>query len=612
MRGGLVVDLSLQSDPQQLQSINEFTDSLVRELQNAQGSKPSKALLRELISPGANRALNMGGITGKRRFLDALTGNIHKFPLQEQQSLAKVYPVEISSEYSNLVSFVAEDLNDDDDDDVVVVVGSKPAARPPAPVALASPSLVGDPKCHAALEDLKRKLAALPPVPGPPADELSQRLLNAELERVVRDSDEKRRTAFFSDLRLNLFKLSDAAQKTLVERFPALKADIARLVESMAQEISRWLDEEKVASQRGNVTPLLTKLKALFKATLSVPFLATFKHLDAKDKKGKEGFLLKVALCLRTCKDKHFAELPELTEQVAELRKQFFYVKDYGELMEEWLNSRISQCNEEFESRVTSVLGTNLAAVLSRLKRTFRPGRWLSLSDGQLMEALYALFADRSFPKHVLTTRTITKVLRKVSSFGAGDFHIYGDIARLPPQSPCYFGPPAQDAIDGMVIEVLERLPPFPSLRKLQPSLFLFGRVQVEFVVLGDGHLVARHSNPETGPSEMSADNFFAKRGPEEFPNAAKMAVQLSAMRHPDGPPCTPLEMAGAGQPMGMGGPPPPLMPGGGQQRYEPYPGAQGLPVKMPPPLAPTSLGMPMAQFPSPVIPVFGLDDDEI
>jgi len=307
------------------------------------------------------------------------------------------------------------------------------------------------------------------------------------------------------------------------------------------------------------------------------------------------------------------------------------YVKNYGELMEEWLNGRITQCNDDFLQRVTSVLGTNLAAVCQRMRRTFRPGKWLSLTDGKLLDDLYQLFADKTFPKHVLIPRTVTKALRQVSSFGGGDFQFYNDIARLPPQRPSYLGPPAQDSIDAKIIEVLERLPPFPSLSKLQPSLYSFGRLQVVFAVLGDGNLVARTTNSEGGQSEVSAEHFFVKKGPEEFPDAARMAVQASAMQHPSGPPATPIEMVGAfspaappqlslhpGSASALGGPDSTFQaaPALGHQRYAPYPGAQGPPpqMSMPQPTAP-SPGMnmpPSAQAPMSAVPVFGVEDDEI
>lgn len=654
--------LSIQSDPQQLRSISDFTDSLVRELQNVKGSKPSKALMRELLSPGVQRTLNIGPAEGKKRFIDALHGQIHKFILQDQQSLAKVFPVEISDDYSFLSAFGGygneADAKDDDDDEVLIVAEKPPTAPPQALVVVAPVLSVGCPVSHATLEDLRRRLAALPVVVGPHADDLLRRLLDEDLQRAVRDSDEKNRAAFFGDLRLNLFKLSEPAQRTLLERFAGLKADVVRLVESMTQEVSKWLDEEKVASQRGNVTPLLTKLKSLFKATLSVPFLATFKHLDVNEKKGKEAFLLKVALCLRTCKEKHFAELPELCEQVTELRKQFFYVEGYGELMEDWLNSRITQFNEDFEQRASSVLVTNLSGVMARLRRTFKLGQWISILEGKFIDDMYQLFLDSAFPKHVLTSRALVKVLKKIASSSGCDFHIYGDIARLPPAAPSYHGASAQDAIDAHVIEVLQRVPPFPALRKVGSGLYQFGRVQVEFALLGNGNLVARTTNNEGGLSELSAEGFFGKRGPEEFPSAAVMAVQSSS-QHPGGPPSTAIEMpgvlpAGAGislppsLPMsgaapGIGGPPqglammvsgtgpimldaspgfdaapPPLGPGSlraprpMQQRFEPYP------TFAPPQLAPQTpalaapVQMQIAPRPGMPPPCFGIEDDEI
>merc|ERR1740138_1818940 len=116
--------------------------------------------------------------------------------------------------------------------------------------------------------------------------------------------------------------------------------------------------------------------------------------------------------------------------------------------MEEWLNGRIKQLNDEFEHGATAVLSTNVSGVTQRCRRKFGAGRWLSLTEDKLMDDLHILFADKSFPKHVVTTSTLAKVLRKVGSYGGGDFHIYGDIARLPPTGSTYFGPPAQDAID--------------------------------------------------------------------------------------------------------------------------------------------------------------------
>lgn len=607
--------LSIQADAQQISSLNDFTDSLVRELKSA--NKPEQNLMRELLAPCLNRALNIGGTDAKRRFLDALAINIHKFPLQEQQSLSKVYPVEISSEYRNLVSFVADD-KDDDNDDVLIVAETAPrlALPPPPPrVTAAVETLVIN---HATLEDLRRRLAALPGVPVPAADELLSRLMQEDLPRIAQESEEKPRAAFFADLRLNLFKFSEHAQKRLLDRFEHLRADVVRLVESMTNEIARWLDEERFASQRNNLGPLLTKLQALFKATLSVPFLATFKHLDANEKKAKKAFLLRVALCLRTCSEKKYADLQGIFTQIAELRKQFFFVKDYGEFMEEWLNIQVDECNEEFETRAAAVIGANLASVMQRLRRTFKPGKWISLLDSKLLDDFYYLFLDASFPKHVLRLGTIVKVLKKIAATGGGDFHIYGDIARAPPQRYAYVGAPAQDDIDAAVIEILQRIPPFPTLKKQRRGLFFFGRIEVEFDMIGDGALMARSSGAD---GMETGEQFFMRVGPEEFPQAAMMAVHAS-QQQVDGPMSTSIEVAGsfAPVPLALGGPLPlppvasgslqplvlgqpqqalPPMPG--LQRYQPYPGGQGGTKLAPSP--PTQNAVPAC---------FGVDDDEI
>ncbi|CAL1144099.1 unnamed protein product [Cladocopium goreaui] len=56
------------------------------------------------------------------------------------------------------------------------------------------------------------------------------------------------RSAFFAEVRQSLYRFSEASQKELVEFFTELKAEVVKLVDSMTQEVSVWLDEERVAS----------------------------------------------------------------------------------------------------------------------------------------------------------------------------------------------------------------------------------------------------------------------------------------------------------------------------------------------------------------------------
>ena len=47
-------------------------------------------------------------------------------------------------------------------------------------------------------------------------------------------------------------------------------------------------------------------------------------------------------------------------------------VEGYGELMEDWLQSRTTQINQEFLQRGTAILGSNFSEVVSRLRQIFR------------------------------------------------------------------------------------------------------------------------------------------------------------------------------------------------------------------------------------------------
>merc|ERR1719401_1539897 len=108
-----------------------------------------------------------------------------------------------------------------------------------------------------------------------------------------------------------------------------------------------------------------------------------------------------------------------------------------------------------------------------------------------------------------------------------------------------------------------------------------------------------------------TGEQFFMRVGPEEFPQAAMMAVHAS-LQQPDGPQSTAIEVVGTFapvrlalsgplplptsppvvpsvipgslQPLVLGQPSLPLAPSSGQPRYEPYPGGQGTkPASSPP-----------------------------
>jgi len=608
---------SLRQDEQQVRLVREFTDSLLQTLTGVEGT-PGKALMRELVAPGLARALDLSGAESKRRFLDTLSGNIHKFPLQEQVSLARAHAVEISSEYRNLASFV---------DDAGLAKDGAAQAGSQRDVAGAP-----DVEDSGPLGELRRRLAALPQRPSAAAaDELLVRLKDEETTHALEAAAVKHRQAFYSDLRLGLVKLPEVAQRELCEHFADLRAEVARLVESMTQEVSRWLEEKRQAERRGGgVSSLLPKLKTLFQATLSETFLTTFKCLGSVGKRGKEAFLLKLALCLRAVADAAPTEpgAEGVVAQAAQLRKHFFHVEGYGELMKDWLQSRLKQFNDEFTNRVASVLASNPQPMLARLRRTFRPGRWLSLSDAQVEDDIFAVILDDSFPRHVLSSESVAGMLRSVSSYAgaACDFQIYNGIARLPPTPGSVRSAPPRDGVEAALMQVLQRLPPFPALRRLRPGAFLFGRLEVEFVPQGSD-LVARIQG---GYEEMPAEEFFSRHGPEQFPAVAALAVQLS-LQAPQGAPCTGIEdMTQPALAMAPASAPPhlPTLPSAGTApafapamglsslprgpaRYEPYsltgPAPGTMPSSLPPAAYPTLGTMPGAGGQK-----FGLEDDEI
>lgn len=432
-------------DASQVKSINEFTDSLAKALAEGDGI-PSKELTRELLAEGLRRALEIGGEVCKQRFLETLAANIHKFALQEQYSLSRVYPVEISSEYRNLQSFFIESATEGD------------AEVPSAGRVFNGTSSTSDPP---ALSELRRRLGALPQKPGPTSEELVHKFKEEQTTSALKAIDVRARAAFFAEVRLNLFRFSETAQKELVETFTDLKAEVVKLVDSTTQEVAAWLDEERVAvawRNQAKQATLLAQVKALFQAVQSPPFQATFRHLTGGAKRAKEAFLLQAGLCLKKGSQNNYWDQPELSELAGKLRRSFFYVEGYGELMDDWLQSRVKKLNEDFLQRAVTMLGNSLPAVLTRLRQIFRPGRWIFLCDPRLESDLINLFDEDTFPRHVLTSTTITQVLERVPALGGDDFHIYNDIVRSPPlQAPLSSGP--MDLIESALMEVLRRLP---------------------------------------------------------------------------------------------------------------------------------------------------------
>eukprot|EP00928_Gymnodinium_smaydae_P007525 TRINITY_DN1269_c0_g5_i1.p1 TRINITY_DN1269_c0_g5~~TRINITY_DN1269_c0_g5_i1.p1 ORF type:complete len:717 (+),score=155.71 TRINITY_DN1269_c0_g5_i1:88-2238(+) len=672
---------ALRSDPAQLKSVRELTDSLVTELEKAQGI-PDKALMRELLSRGIRRALDFAGPETMRKFLEALSVNIHKFPMQEQQSLARVYPVEISSEYRNLQSFVLDAGSfEDDGPDLAPSFGVAPPPVPapvlpvqPPPPALGMPVAMPPPAADATMmalpsaeealsmvqevRDILRSLPAEPssgdPSGGVEAQDVLERLTDdEEFAGALRAAPPDSLAGLYSDLRLNIFKFSEEAQKELVEAFPELRLEIGRLVESMAQEISRWLDEERASAVSSALSPaLIGNLKALLQAVVSKPYLAAFGHLDAKDtreKNVKENFLLKVALCLRTYAEKRKVADPgaDVEELATKLRMHFFFVQGYGELMDAWLDSRIRQFNDDFLQRASAVLASNLTAVSSRLRRTLRPGRWTYLVNSALEDDLYALFLDEAFPRHVLSCYAIGKLLKKVSAAGGGDFHVYCSICRAAPPRQAPPAQPGEDPTERALVELLQRFPPYPPMRRVRPGLYLFGQTEVEFVLRGPT-LWARVLSGAAGdpgaqlPAEQLAEEFFNTQGPLEYPAAADLAAQAPVQPAMGLAPtaivgATPGDASPPGAASWSGSPPPPAMPASfgvagapprgtpGGARYEPYPAASGGlettpfcpptdPRRLPGPAVPGSKAAApnLAVVPGLPPPTLGVEDDEI
>jgi len=584
----------IQQDPVQVKSINDFTNSLAKALVDAEGT-PSKELTRELLADGLRRALDMLGEMSKKQFLEILAANIHKFALQEQYSLSRVYPVEISSEYKNLQSFFSE-----------------AAVEEPAGERRAEPT---------ALAELRRILSALPQKPGPSAEEFVAKLQDEESSQALKAVNARTRSAFFAEVRQSLYRLSEASQKELVESFTELKTEVVKLVDSMTQEVSVWLDEERVASAWKNQAKqanLLMQAQKIFEAVLSPSFQANFKHIGGGAKRAKEAFLLQTAVCLKTGEEKLYWDMAALSDLAGRMRRSFFHVEGYGELMEDWLQSRTKQLNEEFLQRGTAVLGSNFSELVSRLRQIFRPGRWMFLSDPRVEGDLITLFLEDSIPRHVLSMTSLTKLLELVGSNGGDDFHVYNDIVRLPPLTtlPC---PGPQDLTESALLEVLKRLPSFPPLQRLAGGRYRFGRIEVLFQLTATELAAQVLSAPMPVPEVLRALDFFVQFGPQEFPLAAVDAVkasdsfgcgattQIQDVNAPPMLPMTPmLPMVTSSLPnlpglAPMPGVPPmaPLAPIGGPL------GPLGGPLAMPGGMG--SLAMPAFSGPK-----FGIDDDEI
>eukprot|EP00435_Cladocopium_sp_Y103_P027675 s1935_g6.t2 len=616
-------------------------------------------------------------------------------------------------------------------------------------------------------------LAALPQKPGISAEEFVAKVKDEESSQALKAVNARTRSAFFAEVRQSLYRFSEASQKELVEFFTELKTEVVKLVDSMTQEISVWLDEERVASawqnhakqarllallallvqglcqaaemprgnkprERGTVVawktaeygfvkregrhnddiqlhvanakgerfkkyvrrygmqagvrvkfdvdfeepPILTMAEAeqenrgrpfasnwemvdpphlsasrsrsrrrspsgrgskrkspsvrrsrgspsvkrsraspsvkrpgrsrsagaslriqaqnLFQAVLSASFQASFKQIGSGAKRAKEAFLLQTAVCLKTGAEKlYWDSVPGLLDLAAQMRRSFFYVEGYGELMEDWLQSRTTQINQEFLQRGTAVLGSNFSEVVSRLRQIFRPGRWMFLSDPQVEGDLITLFLEDSIPRHVLSMTSMTKLLELVGSNGGDDFHIYNDIVRLPPLAPppC-LGP--QDLTESALLEVLKRLPCFPPLQRLPGGRYRFGRMEVVFQLTATELAAQVLSSPLPVPEVLRALDFFVQFGPQEYPTATVDAVKASDQL-----------MCGTTKILDLNAPMPPL----------PNLGSLGFQMPLGAPITPLGLGPigpgpvpPMGALAMPAFggPKFGIDDDEI
>lgn len=98
--------------------------------------------------------------------------------------------------------------------------------------------MLGDVAEPTALSELRQILASLPQKPGASANEFVKKMKEDESWKALKKLRRKSRSSFFQEVRQNLCRLPEQAQKELVELFSELKNEVVKLLDAMAQAAS--------------------------------------------------------------------------------------------------------------------------------------------------------------------------------------------------------------------------------------------------------------------------------------------------------------------------------------------------------------------------------------